>query len=114
MEKKKIELFFLMVSFLGPLPIVFVPAAKKMTVNERTVVAEGILIFSLYFLLSLFLITLSEIPLIGLAFSIFNNILFIGYLVLIAFIIYKKYEKNDFELPFASIYAKKAVEIGLI
>lgn len=114
MEKEKFELFFLIISFFGPLPIILVPTAKNMSEKEKTIIVEGILIFLIYFIFALILITLSEIPLIGLAFAIFNNILFVCYLLLVIFTVYKKYEDNNFELPFATIYAKKAVETGLI
>lgn len=114
MDKTKIELLFIFMAFFGPLPITLIPSTKNMSKVEKEITVEGLWLFSIYILFTLILLILSGIPFIGLAFSIFNRILLFLYLVAIVSIMFKKSANEEFEIPFATFYAKRIIKMGII
>jgi len=112
MNKIKKDILFVILAFLGPLGVVLLPSLQHFSLSEKKCLVEGLWIFSIYILLTLILTSLAGIPFIGLAFSIFNNLLFFIYLISILVIIFKKSAEENFEIPFATFYAKRIIKMA--
>jgi len=113
MKEEKFSTLFVILAFLGPLGIVLLPSFNLLKQKEKECLLEGISLFFIYFAVTLILAFLSAVPFFGLAFGMLNNLFLLLYLFVVFFVIYRKINDMDFEIPFASFYAKRFLSSGI-